>query len=376
VGGFGTFLQKAPEGFFTLTGGEYTLGFIMAFTLYHIVYIGGNWAFVQRYTSVKNERASRKVALLFAGMYAFSPFIWMLPPMIYRVMNPELNGLEAEGAYLMISRKILPAGLLGLMLAAMISATASTANTLLNLLAAVFTNDIYKKLFKPDASEKHAVAVGRSATVVFGLMTIGLALLVPKVGGLVNVVLSVGAITGGSLLAPVIWTLYSKRQTSLSVFVTSVVGLSVSSFFKFLSPFLLGFSLSRSGEMMLGIGLPLLVLAVFEWVIYGKKQDSPEYREYVRFRQSRHERDVLETEAEALSSASQNTFGIKAIAVGLLVTGLGIGILGAVADRNQGIVIAAGVIIALLAGPAWWLAKPEREGSSITNEIKEKVGVG
>jgi hypothetical protein len=47
-----------------------------------------------------------------------------------------------------------------------------------------------------------------------------------------------------------------------------------------------------------------------------------------------------------------------------------------VADRNQGIVIAAGVIIALLAGPAWCLAKPEAEGSSVTNGIKEKVGVG
>src|SRR5690606_15114587 len=104
---------------------------------------------------------------LFAGLYSVSPFLWMLPPMIFRSLKPDLTGLEAEGAYMLMAQLVLPAGLVGLMLAAMVSATASTANTLLNMLAAVFTNDIYKKLIAPDATETTQVRVGRSMTVIF-----------------------------------------------------------------------------------------------------------------------------------------------------------------------------------------------------------------
>ena len=356
VGGLDNFLEKAPENFFAPLSGDYSLGFILAFTLYHCVYISGSWPFVQRYTSVKNEKESRKVAFLFVGLYLVSPFIWMLPPMIYRVMNPDLSGLESEGAYLMICKTILPAGLLGLMLAAMISATASTANTILNLLAAVFTNDIYKKLFRPQASEKHAVGVGRLATVVFGLITIGLALLVPKVGGLVSVVLAIGAITGGSLLAPIIWTLFSRRQTAFSIFFTSVSSLVLSLFFKFLTPFAFDFALSKAAEMIVGIGFPLLVLALFEWVIYRGVSASKEYIIYQEWYGNKAREKSIHSDADVASGAAQNAFGIKAISVGLAITGLGILVLGLIAAKYQGLVAGVGLTILVLSLPVWWLA--------------------
>ena len=50
VGGLEGFVQKVPDDFFNLLNGEYTLGFVAAFIIYHIAYIGGNWTFVQRYT--------------------------------------------------------------------------------------------------------------------------------------------------------------------------------------------------------------------------------------------------------------------------------------------------------------------------------------
>ncbi|MGV3640213.1 MAG: sodium:solute symporter family protein [Adhaeribacter sp.] len=356
VGGWDNFITKAPENFFAPLSGDYSLGFILAFTLYHCVYISGSWPFVQRYTSVKTEKESRKVAFLFVGMYLVSPFIWMLPPMIYRVMNPDLSGLESEGAYLLICKKILPAGLMGLMLAAMISATASTANTILNLLAAVFTNDIYKKLLRPRASEKQAVAVGRLATVVFGLITIGLALLVPKVGGLVSVVLAIGAITGGSLLAPVIWTLFSRRQTAFSILVTSLSSLALSLFFKFLTPFAFDFTLSKAAEMIVGIGFPLLVLAFFEWVVYRGLHESQEYASYREWYRGRALIKAAPTASQEAEGLAQNAFGIKAISVGLAITGGGIALLGLIAGQHQGLVAGMGLVILLISLPTWWLA--------------------
>ena len=211
VNGFNTFIQESPEGFFKLVNDEYAWVFIIAMIFYHIVFIGGNWAYVQRYTSVATPKQSRKVAWLFSGLYLVSPVIWMLPPMIYRVINPNLEGLADEGAYLMICKEVLPKGLLGLMLGGMIFATSSSVNTTLNISAGVFTNDIFKRLFK-NVSEHATMNVARIATAVFGILTIIIALMVPKMGGIVEVVLSVGALTGGAMFLPPIWAMFSKNE--------------------------------------------------------------------------------------------------------------------------------------------------------------------
>lgn len=70
--------------------------FIIAFMFYNLFFLGGNWAYVQRYTSVSTPRNARKVGWLFGILYLVSPILWMLPPMIYRVYNPGLEGLEAR----------------------------------------------------------------------------------------------------------------------------------------------------------------------------------------------------------------------------------------------------------------------------------------
>ena len=119
---------------------------------------------MQRYTSVKTPGESKKVAYLFTILYLVSPFIWMLPPMVYRIMNPDLAGLGSEGAYMMLCQKILPSGLIGLVLAGMISATSSKANTTINLEATVFATDLYKNFIRKNAGEKVEGVVGTLMT--------------------------------------------------------------------------------------------------------------------------------------------------------------------------------------------------------------------
>lgn len=214
VGGMNQFIAEAPDTFFNLFNGEYTFWFILAFVGYNTIFIGGNWAYVQRYTSVKDTKSASKVGYLFCALYLISPLIWMLPPMIYRVLDPSLTGLETEGAYLRMCMSVLPVGMLGLMLGGMIFATASSVNTSLNLAAAVLTNDVYQPL-NPNAAPKTLMKVARIATLLFGLGTIGVAFMVPLAGGIVEVVLSIGAVTGGALYAPAIWGLFSKNKQDL-----------------------------------------------------------------------------------------------------------------------------------------------------------------
>ncbi len=61
IGGAGAFFEKAPEAFFECFRGEYTPWFIFAFCLYNAIFIGGNWSYVQRYTSVRSDRDAKKV---------------------------------------------------------------------------------------------------------------------------------------------------------------------------------------------------------------------------------------------------------------------------------------------------------------------------
>ena len=273
VEGISGFITKAPEGFFDLQNEEYSWAFLFAFGLYNLIYIGGNWTYVQRYTSVANPKDARKVGLLFGALYLISPVIWMLPPMIYRVLNPDLEGLADEGAYLIIAKQVLPNGLLGLILGAMIFATASSVNSTLNIAAGVFTNDLYQR-FRPSTSTNETMLVARLATVFFGIITIGIALLVQQMGGIVEVVLSIAAITGSAMFLPPIWILFSKKLHGQHVLITTLLSLNINALFKFLTPYMLDLSLSRTEEMMLGVFCPVVILLIFE-LIQRTKRYSP-----------------------------------------------------------------------------------------------------
>ena len=343
IGGLTALITQSPEGFFDIVNEEYSFGFLIAFTLYNTFFIGGNWAYVQRYTSVPTPRDARKVGFLFGSLYLVSPILWMLPPMIFRIVDGSLTGTENEGAFLLICKAVLPQGLLGLMLGGMIFATASSVNTTLNMSAAVFTNDIYRKVQK-GLMQKGIMKVARLSTVVFGVITIGVALAVPYLGGIVEVVLTVGAITGAPLFGPPIWALFSGRQTTFSIITTTLASLGINLFFKFAAPPILGLSLNRAEEMLTGVFIPIIFLLVFE--IYYKvtsplSHSIPEIHEVP-------ERDALETAKKGASN--QNRFAMRVLGIGLLSTGLLISILGIAATSGKALVLIVGIFIFLTGG--------------------------
>jgi solute:Na+ symporter, SSS family len=344
INGVSGFIQNAPQGFFNFSNDDFPIGFLFVFMLYQTAYIGGNWAYVQRYTSVSTEKNAQKVAYLFAGLYFISPFIWMLPPMIYRIINPNLAGLEPEGAYMMLCQKVLPAGLIGLVLSGMISATASKANTTINLVATVFANDVYKKVFQPQASEKTLIFAARVFTVLFGALTIWIAILVPKVGGIVEMVLSTASIAGGALFVPIIWSLYSKRPTATTVVTASIVALVVSLFLKLAAPSVLGFKLSRTWETALGVGLPVLVMVLFELYYYFTQKNADFSLESLQNRETAHSHDDAD---------EQNSFGVKVILYSITFVGFGIALLGVFAEKGQTAII-VGALTAVCGGFGIW----------------------
>ena len=343
IGGVGTFFEKVPEGFFELFEGEYTPGFVIAFAIYNMFFLGGNWAYVQRYTSVKTERDSRKTGWLFGVLYTISPILWMLIPMIYRVYNPSLSGLENEGAYLLMCKEAMPDGLLGLMLGGMIFATASSLNATLNISAGVVTNDIFKRM-RPEASEKALMNVARISTWGFGIMAIIVALLIRSMGGIVNVVISVAALTGVPVYLPVIWSLFSKRQTARTILSATFISLAINLIFKFVTPHF-GLALDRTWEMIVGTAVPVILLAGIEVVLKAKEFIAPEYMAYIS---GRNVRMRQENAGDTEESKRTDRFTQKVLGIGLGLSGVLITVLGFIAEENIVVPVAVGLVVTLI----------------------------
>ncbi len=352
VGGVGEFISATPEGFFNIFSDEYTPWFLVAFCIYNLFFLGGNWSYVQRYTSVSSKGEARKVGLLFGALYLVSPLLWMLPPMIYRVYNAGgLDGLANEGAYLLMCKEALPNGLLGLMLGGMIFATASSLNGALNISAGVFTNDIFKRI-NPSVSNETLMKVARYSTIGFGLLAIVVASLIPLMGGVVNVVISVAALTGVPIYLPIIWTLFSKRQNRSTLLFTTIFSLLLNATFKFITPVLCGLSLSRTEEMVIGVVTPFILLVIFETYHRCRGFEDPNVelcRKAAEEKRLEERKMMEEAKAAGEGSSSESKQSIRVIGLGIMLTGIAITLLGAVSGEvSRMIVMSVGVVLALL----------------------------
>jgi SSS family solute:Na+ symporter len=117
---------------------------------------------VQRVLGAKSEEDARGGAL-FCGLLKILPvFVLVLPGLIARALYPDVTG---DDAYPTLVVRLLPSGLIGLMVAALLAALMSSLAATFNSASTLITFDVYKKL-NPHASEARLVAVGRIFTVV------------------------------------------------------------------------------------------------------------------------------------------------------------------------------------------------------------------
>jgi len=151
--------------------GEFGWLYIASWTI--MVSFGYNTsAMAQRYFSVDDERSARKIALLCCGLFFVGAFVWFIPPMAMRVVYPELPRLglpnASEAAYAVASLTLLPHGLIGVMLAAMFSATMANLSAQFNVKSAILTKDVYQTLFRKNAAEHELLVVGWVTTFLVG----------------------------------------------------------------------------------------------------------------------------------------------------------------------------------------------------------------
>jgi len=219
-GGASQFVASAPQGFFLPTAGDWTWFVLVAWCATQFFTIGAEWAFVQRYLCVPGRRDAKKAAWLFGVLYLSSPVLWMIPPMVYRTIDPTA---DPERAYILACQSVLPTGMVGLLLAAMFSATASIVDSQLNVFAGVLLNDIYRPLFRPQATQAHLVRVGRTMILALGCLLVVLGVAVPAMGGAEDVIVKIASLVVVPLLLPTIWGLLSRKVGVSAVWLTAAI---------------------------------------------------------------------------------------------------------------------------------------------------------
>jgi Na+/proline symporter len=284
IGGLAQIADKMPEGFLALTAGsKYTWFFLFGWVAIHYFMIGAEFAFVQRYLCVPTPADARKSTLLFGGLYLFSPFLWLLPPLLWRVQSPIPEGASSEmirmlkeEAYIKSCKSVLPIGMVGLMMAAMFSATASMISGQLNVFSGVLTHDIYRPLRKA-ITDKQLLAAGRWFTLLLGAVISCIALCIPMLGGAEKVIISITEIMVVPLLAPILIGLLSKRVSARVLWTTAgiCIPLGMAVHFGWFVPeqgSALGKWLKDQSMTIIGVILPLLILLVSQ--LLARKEDT------------------------------------------------------------------------------------------------------
>ncbi len=141
---------------------------------------------------------------------------------LIKKQDPLAETNDTNYIFLTFVTRFLPAGLVGLILAAILSAAMSSSAAELNALASVTVIDIYKRLRRREAPEKHYLKVSRLATVFWGLYAIAFAQFANHLGSLVEAVNKVGSLFYGTILGIFLVAFYFRKIGGRATFIAAL----------------------------------------------------------------------------------------------------------------------------------------------------------
>jgi SSS family transporter len=143
--------------------------------------------------------------------------------LLIKEANPAADTNDINYIFLSFVINFLPIGLIGLVLAAIISASMSSTSAELNALASTTMIDVYKRFIKKDASDSHYLKVSKLATVFWGIYAIGFALFANQLGALIEAVNILGSLVYGTILGIFLVAFYLKKVKGTPTFFAALV---------------------------------------------------------------------------------------------------------------------------------------------------------
>ena len=181
--------KELPPEHSQLFNEPYTVAFVaIMFFLYFLSYNGGIWSLATRYISSPSEQQASKAARLSGILYLIWPLILFFPMWAAPLILPGLENPSESYGLLMI--KILPQGMIGLVIASLFAATMGMASSDVNTIAAVITRDILPVVSDKFRKDKHSLRTARITTFLFTLATLVIALNYERFGGVLGLIVN------------------------------------------------------------------------------------------------------------------------------------------------------------------------------------------
>jgi Na+/proline symporter len=229
---------KEPDAFPT---GRFSMKWIVVIffmTIYQQISLNAG----DRYLTVRDGKEARKASALAAVLMAVGTIIWFIPPMVARFLyQDEILAQEIENpsnsCYIYIARELLPNGLMGIMIAALFSATVSAMDSGLNVQVGIIARNMVPALrrlfgYAGELSERGGLILCKVLTLAIGLLIISYALLfsLNKELILFDAYLTVNSIIGIPLVFPLIAGLWIRKVPWWSYFAITLICMIPSGF--------------------------------------------------------------------------------------------------------------------------------------------------
>lgn len=196
-----------------------------------------------RYMCAKDTKNARKAALLAGVLMLVGPIIWFLPDWFVAANYPNTDAWNLErlgksikdATYYIFVHNELPAGMVGLMMAAMFAATMSSMDSALNRNAGILVRNVYKVFINKDADEIKMLKIGKVCTLFLGgiIIMVGLFLNSFQNASLFNLMMMVSSLIALPMLIPALFGYFIKKTPDWAAWATILVGAAVSYFVAF-----------------------------------------------------------------------------------------------------------------------------------------------
>ena len=248
-----TMWDSLPEGNSQLFNEPYSVTFALVFLFINFLsYNGGQLNLATRYISSPDEHQARKAARLSGTLYLIWPLILFFPMWAAPLLLPDIA--DPSESYGMLTVQLLPAGMVGLVIASLFANTMSMTSSDINTISAVITRDILPAVAKKFKEEKTSLASARITTFVFTVLTILVAFQYERFGGVLGLIISwFGALVGPIAIPLLFGVIPAFRSCGPTAAISSIAA------------GLLTFVLTKNIEtsLALEVGLPVIVSTVF-----------------------------------------------------------------------------------------------------------------
>ena len=301
VGGPAAFIAQIPAGHWQLfhpTGSIPYDWLYLVTGLISATYMKNNVTYAAKYIAAKDGADAKRSSLIPLIGYVVMPFIWFIPPLAAFTLVPDLREhslmpIAGEAAYIAVVLKVLPSGLIGLMIAGMFSATIASMDVALNKNAGFFVKNFYQTILRPRATDRELVFAGEISTVVFGVIITGLALAMVSSStvSLFDAFLYMNAYLGVPLSIPMFLGMLVKRVPRWSGWATTLCGMLTTAFcYNFvpttlgrawlepvLGPAVYGYLITNKFVITHLVGVPLTMLFFFGTRFFYRASADTDY---------------------------------------------------------------------------------------------------